>query len=84
MGKNKLVENGFVLLKEDTSFLSPVSMIFFEYYHDLCDVEDHLSGYCDLIQTVGSRGRTPFGQAQDPDLWNYADGLDTIEFLKDL
>ena len=28
--------------------------------------------------------KTPFGEAQNPNLWDYADGVDTVRFLKSL
>ena len=26
----------------------------------------------------------PFGKAQEPELWDYADGIDTLQFILDL
>ena len=43
MGRHKLVENGFVLLKEDTSLQSPVSMLFYEFYEDLEKVKIYIN-----------------------------------------
>ena len=36
------------------------------------------------LQCVVSKNDIPFGQTQNPNLWDYADGVDTIEFLKSL
>ena len=35
MGNHDLIENGFLLMKEDSSMLSPVSMLFYEYYDNI-------------------------------------------------
>ena len=42
MGSNKLVENGFLLMKEDKSLLSPVAMLYYEYYDDVETVEQFI------------------------------------------
>ena len=89
MGGNKLVENGFLLLKEDSSLQSPVSMLFYEFYEDLEKVKDYIDENADLLQCVVCKEdivkkNTHFGETQKPKLWNYADNIDTIEFLTSL
>ena len=86
MGSNELVENGFLLLKEDTSLQSPVSMLFYEFYEDLEKVRDYIDENADLLQCVVCKEdvvkkNTHFGETQKPQLWDYADNVDTIEFL---
>jgi len=81
MGSNDLVENGFLLLKEDKSLLSPVAMLYYEYYTDINLVEKFVKNNADILQCVVSHDKIPFGHTQNPNLWDYADGVDTIEFL---
>ena len=86
MGGHKLVENGFLLMKEDESLQSPVSMLFYEYYEDLEKVKDYIDKNADLLQCVVCKEdivkkNTHFGETQKPQLWDYADNVDTIEFL---
>ena len=86
MGNNRLVENGFLLMKEDESLQSPVSMLFYEFYDDLEKVKDYVGKNADLLQCVVSKvgvvkNNTHFGETQNPQLWDYADNVDTIEFL---
>jgi hypothetical protein len=38
----------------------------------------------DTIQCIVGRGGIPAGQAQKPTLFDYADGVDTLQFLIDL
>tara|TARA_B100001758_G_C18277130_1_gene539598 strand:- start:321 stop:1004 length:684 start_codon:yes stop_codon:yes gene_type:complete len=82
MGGNKLIENGFVLMKEDRSLLSPVAMLYYEYYEDIKTVNSFLRENSEQIQCVVSKMETPFGSTQKPNLWDYADSVDTVEFLK--
>ena len=84
MGNNKLIENGFILLKEDSSLYSPVAMLYYEYYDDINDVHSFIDKNIDKIQCIVSKNNIPFGNTQKPKLWDYADGVDTIDFLKQL
>lgn len=90
LNKIPYFDNGFVLFKEDTLFSSPISVIYFEYYDSLDDVSRWLNTQKAKIQCVmsseiiDSLNSFPFGQAQKPELWDYADGIDTLKFLLSL
>ena len=82
-------DNGFLLLKEDRAIASPVSVINFEKYGNLEVVEQELNNHSENIQCVIGNNETfatniPFGKAQQPELWDYADGVDTMKFLVNL
>lgn len=85
MSNFKLLDNEFLTLKEDTSYASPISSVFYEYYDDLRAVQATLEKDKDLIQCVVSKnlveGSVGFGQTQKPNLWDYADNVDTVSFL---
>lgn len=81
VNKNSFVDTGFILLKENRDLTSPVAVLNFEYYNSLGDVEEVIKTGSDRIQCVISRKHIPFGMSQSPKLWDYADGIDTIEFL---
>ena len=77
------LDNGFVMLKEDVQLHSPVSVINYEYYEHLEELNEKLTIIDNEIQCrVGLNG-IPFGSAQNPSLSDYADGIDTIQFLID-
>lgn len=80
------VENGFVLVKKDTSLFSPISSIYYQEYENLDEVESFLNEHQNKIQCVVGNGenRIPFGKAQQPDLWDYADNIDTMQWLINL
>lgn len=88
MSQFKLLENGFLMLKEDTSFGSPIATLFYERYQDLDQLRQSLQSQKDSIQCVVSDGvlreEVPFGKTQFPQLWDYADGVDTLSFLSQL
>ena len=82
-------DNGFIILKEDYGIASPIGVLYFQYYDHLDSVKEYLKFNEDLIQCVVSGndivpGTIPFGKAQSPELWDYADNIDTMEFLLNL
>lgn len=85
MSNFKLLDNEFLTLKEDTSYASPISSVFYEYYEDIADLQKRLERESDQIQCVISNNLIPnsisFGQTQQPKLWDYADNVDTLQFL---
>lgn len=88
MSNYSLLDNEFLLLKEDKSFSSPIGSLFYEYYSNFDAVIEHLHNEADKIQCIVSNQSTknhiPFGYTQKPNLWDYADNVDTIEFLLNL
>ncbi len=82
-------DNGFLLLKEDEALASPVSVVYYDYYHSREELKRKLELNDQKIQVIVSSdgwwpGSVPFGQAQKPALWDYADKVDTMAFLAGL
>jgi hypothetical protein len=88
MSEFDMLENGFFIIKEDKSYASPIATAFYEYYDDTESLKTQLNADKDRIQCVVSQnfttGEIPFGEAQQPKLWDYADGKDTLHFLSSL
>lgn len=88
MSNFKLLDNGFLTIKEDTSYASPISSVFYEFYENPEDIESRLKEDANQIQCIVSNNlitnSIPFGQTQKPQLWDYADNVDTIDFLNSL
>lgn len=85
MSNFKLLDNGFLTIKEDTSYSSPISSVFYEFYDDASDLQNRLQKEQDQIQCIVTNfpleNAVAFGESQKPNLWDYADNVDTIEFL---
>jgi hypothetical protein len=85
MSEFNILENGFLMIKEDESYASPIATVFYEYYESIPELKEKLKTKKDDIQCIVSDGFTeievPFGQTQNPQLWDYADNVDTIAFL---
>ncbi|MBC7921925.1 MAG: acyl-CoA reductase [Ferruginibacter sp.] len=83
------LDNGFLLVAENQSLVSPVSVVYFEEYRDEADLTARMTRHQDRIQcTVAAAGwypgSVPFGTAQAPGLTDYADQVDTMRFLATL
>ncbi len=86
------LENGFLILKEDVSLPSPVSVLHYEYYRDESDLLKKLESHTREIQCLCTGNNrfssitkkfpaVPFGETQHPALADFADGVDTMKIL---
>jgi hypothetical protein len=82
VNKENYYDTGYLLLKEESRISSPVSVLNYEYYKSKSAVKQQTELLKEKIQCVVGRHYIPFGKSQSPHLWDYADGIDTIEFLK--
>ncbi len=86
VNKEHHLDNGFLLLKEDPQIVSPISVLFYESYRNGQDLTAKLNEQENKIQCIVSKsghwpGSAAYGKAQFPELDDYADGVDTMEFL---
>lgn len=86
MSQFKILENGFIMFKEDSSYSSPIASLFYEYYEDLDNLILKLEQDKEFIQCIvgnlGIKNIVQFGDTQKPQLSDYADGVDTLDFLQ--
>jgi len=81
LNQEELLDNGFILLKEEHRLASPTASLYYSRYNDRSELDQQLDQASASVQCVVARNRVPFGQAQAPGLADYADGADTIDFL---
>ncbi|WP_211242149.1 acyl-CoA reductase [Pontimicrobium aquaticum] len=85
MSEFDMLENGFLMIKEDVSYASPIATVFYEYYNSKEQLRQKLKNDSNNIQCIVSSSfvdsEIAFGQTQRPELWDYADNVDTIAFL---
>ena len=58
-----------------------MAVLFYEYYKSFELLLNHLDSLSDMIQCIAGKNGIPFGTANKPELWDYADNIDTIDFL---
>ena len=82
--------NDCLMLLEHESLLSRISSVHFEYYDNTEDLQEKLEGIKEQVQCIATKMNLPnrntvaLGQAQHPALDDYADGVDTLQFLIEL
>jgi len=84
MNREDVLENGFLLVKRDKGLASPVATLYYDFYKNDEMLQEELKERKGEIQCVVSKKHIPFGKAQQPEVWDYADGVDTIDFLLNL
>lgn len=82
-------DNLVLILKEDEHLASPIGVLYYEFYKNVNQLQLKLEAERENIQCIVSRpelidGAVPFGEAQSPSISDYADGVDTMEFLLNL
>ncbi len=83
------LDNGFLLLKENPELASPISVLHYSYYDDLADVRTYVNNHADQIQLITAKHTIlptaiAFGASQEPNIDDFADGVNTVSFLKNL
>ena len=85
MSEFDIIENGFLMLKEDRRLSSPIATLFYEYYDNESELKSKIKAISSEIQCIVADGfsdkEIKFGNTQSPALKDYADGIDTVDFL---
>ena len=79
----------YFILTDNEDLVSPIASVYYEKYADFKELESLLKKNMSKIQCLVSREgwfkrSIPFGKAQLPEPWDYADNVDTMSFLTSL
>ena len=82
-------DNGCLLLTQSDQLSTPISVLHYHYYDSINQVLDLLNNNREKIQCVVSKNAFlpnsfDFGMVQKPDVQDYADSVDTLQFLLSL
>jgi hypothetical protein len=83
MNNKFYMTNETILLVENKSNFSPIGQLNYEFYTSLNNVKERLSGD-DTIQCIVGNSFVPFGNAQCPGITDFADRIDTMDFIMKL
>lgn len=88
MNSEQLLDNGFLILRPNEALYSALGTLHFQRYNREETVKTFLQSEQNNIQCVIGNDRwgetvSP-GESQQPALWDYADRVDTLEFLRKL
>ena len=85
LNNEKFFENGLIILKESKKLGSPISVLYYEEYDSLHKLKKYLDVNKDKLQCIVSnnlvKNSTKFGMTQSPSLLDFADDLNTVDFL---
>jgi len=87
LNKSPYYNNGAIILIKNTVIPSRIAQLHYEEYASIDELYDDLVQKTEQIQCIVSNNSIrdisviPFGQSQQPSLWDYADGVDTMNFL---
>ncbi len=89
LNQENFYDTGFLVVREDSSYSSPVGSLHFETYRSQDTLRKRLAQDRDQLQCIVARhditqDRLGFGQTQTPMLRDYADNVDTMKFLLNL
>ncbi len=91
VNREEHLDTGYVMLKESKDLQAPLSVIYYERYDSQEELELKINEIKDQVQCVVSKMALnidapifSFGDSQCPALNDYADGVDTLQFLIDL
>jgi hypothetical protein len=89
MNGDPFLDNDILMVRNQKSLFSPPAVVNFETYSSLEEakkmVEEHRADLQCLVSHQGQfPGSIPFGTAQKPEIEDYADGVNTLEFLAGL
>lgn len=85
--KHEFLENGFVILKDNEALHAPAAVVYTENYTSLNELNQKLATLEPELQCIASNSKEvensiALGTTQLPALWDYADKVDTIRFLR--
>ncbi len=74
-----------MMFKESELLSSPISVVYYQRFQTENDIKQYILENQEKIQcVVGKEEYISFGQAQNPTILEYADGVDVVAFLKSL
>ena len=81
VNRESYIDGRFIMLRESSSLTPPMAVLHYEFYDTGQGPYKSPEMSPDLLQCIAGHGHLPFGTTQQPELWNYADNIDTISFL---
>lgn len=83
---DKFLDNNFLMIKEDKGLFSPVSVLYYQEFDSEQGIKQYLDENKENLQCIVGKGPgfVPFGYSQQPVITEYADGVNTLDFLVNL
>ena len=80
----QFLDNNFLMVKESADLHSPVGVLYYQYYKNEAELNDYLKPLTEDLQCIVGQKAIPFGYSQQPVITDFADNVNTLEFLVNL
>jgi hypothetical protein len=82
-------DTGLSIITESNDLVSPISVLYYQPYQAIEEAQVYIAENRAKLQCIVAKDgiledTIPFGDAQRPELWDYADDVDTLKFLEQL
>lgn len=84
MSMKPMVDIDFINIVDNDNLGSPIACLHLKKYEKKKEIDEYIELNKMQIQCIIGKKYIPFGKSQSPQLWDYADNIDTIRFLVDL
>ena len=90
LNQDQHYDNGFVLFREEENLFSPIAVVYYEKYKEIRNLVGWFERNKHNIQCIVTSTdllnikTIEFGESQMPNIWDYADDVDTMSFLETL
>ena len=85
MNGELFIDGDYFLMKQSREYAPPISVIYYDFYNEISEVEEAIKMNKNQIQCIVTNlqieNSIKFGEAQKPKLYQYADDIDTLDFL---
>ncbi len=85
MNGELFIDGDYFLMKQSKEYAPPISVIYYDFYNEILEVQESVKVNKNQIQCIVTNlqieNSIKFGEAQKPKLYQYADDIDTLDFL---
>jgi hypothetical protein len=78
------LDNNFLMIKECNDLHSPVGVLHYQHYKSETEISNYLQEQTNHLQCIVGEKHIPFGYSQRPVITDFADNVNTLEFLVNL
>jgi hypothetical protein len=78
------LDNNFLMLRESEDLHSPVGVVYYQKHKSTSEIEQYIQSHAEELQCVVGQSFIPFGYSQRPVITDFADNVNTLDFLVNL
>jgi len=79
--QQSFLDNNFLMIRQSEQLNSPVATLYYDFYKDEPEIESYLNLNKENLQCIVGKNYVPFGYSQRPVITDFADNVNTLDFL---